>query len=74
MKMEHLIFMEEWATQPRSKRIEAAIKDFVMMAKDGYNINNNDIQEVILEDYKLQDLTYRESITIAREVEKCLNL
>ena len=74
MEMEYLIFMEEFADQSRSKRIEAAIKDFIMMAKNGYDINDNDIQEVILEDHRLQDLTYRESITIAREVERCLNL
>lgn len=52
----------------REARINAAIKDFIMMAKKGYNIDNDDIQAVILEDHKLQDISTKEAEYIARKV------
>lgn len=52
----------------REARINAAIKDFIIMAKNGYNIDNDDIQAAILEDHRLQDISTKEAEYIARKV------
>ena len=71
-KLDYFLYMNEaegtgWV-DTRSARIEAAIKDFIMMAKKGYNIDNDDIQAVILEDHNIQDITHYECEYIARKV------
>ena len=72
MKLDHFLYMNEaegtgWVNT-RSARIEAAIKDFINMAKAGYDINNDDIQAVILSDRRIQDVTPHECEYIARKV------
>ena len=57
-------------TSTRQTRINAAIKDFILAAKNGLNINNHDIQETILEEYNLEDLSSKESEYIAKTVMK----
>ena len=73
-KLDYFLYMAEAegiesVTSTRKTRIEAAIKDFIMMAKNGYDINNDDIQAVILEDHHITDVTKDECEYIARKVE-----
>lgn len=73
MKLDYFLYMNEAEgvtdfVDTRESRINAAIKDFVMMAKEGYNIDNDDIQATILEDYNLQDISTKEANYIARKV------
>lgn len=73
MKLNYFLYMAEAEgfddlVTTREARINAAIKDFIMMAKKGYNIDNDDIQAVILEDHKLQDISTKEAEYIARKV------
>ena len=77
MKLNYFLYMAEAegiesVTSTRKTRIEAAIKDFIMMAKNGYNINDDDIQAVILEDHNIANLTTEECEYIAKRVEKIL--
>ena len=72
MKLDYFLYMNEaegteWV-DTRSARIEAAIKDFIMMAKAGHNINDDDIQAAILEDHHLQNISEHECEYIARKV------
>ena len=74
MKLNYFLYMAEAegvesVTSTRKTRIEAAIKDFIMMAKNGHNINNDDIQAIILEDHNIADITPTECEYIARKVE-----
>ena len=71
-KLNYFLYMNEaegtgWV-DTRSARIEAAIKDFIMMAKAGHNINDDDIQAAILEDHGIQNITRHECEYIARKV------
>ena len=73
MKLNYFLYMAEAEgfddlVTTREARINAAIKDFIMMAKNGYNIDNDDIQAAILEDHKLQDISTKEAEYIARKV------
>ena len=73
MKLDYFLYMAEAegvesVTSTRKTRIEAATKDFIMMAKNGYNINDDDIQAVILEDHNIADATPAECEYIARKV------
>lgn len=73
MKLDYFLYMSEAEgitdfVDTRESRINATIKDFVMMAKKGYNIDNDDIQAAILEDYNLQDISTKEANYIARKV------
>lgn len=73
MKLDYFLYMSEAEgvtdfVDTRESRINAAIKDFVMMAKKGYNIDNDDVQAAILEDYNLQDISTKEANYIARKV------
>ncbi len=71
-KLDYFLYMNEaegtsWV-DTRSARIEAAIKDFIMMAKAGHNINDDDIQAAILEDHNIGNVTTHECEYIARKV------
>ena len=73
MKLDYFLYMSEAEgvtdfVDTRESRINAAIKDFVIMAKKGYNIDNDDVQAAILEDYNLQDISTKEANYIARKV------
>ena len=76
MKLDYFLYMNEaegtgWV-DTRTASINAAIKDFIMMAKAGYNINDDDIQAAILEDHNITDITKKECEYIARKVEEKL--
>lgn len=72
-KLNYFLYMAEAegvesVTSTRATRIEAAIKDFIMMARKGYNINDDDIQAAILGDHNIGDVTEHECEYIARKV------
>ena len=74
MKLNYFLYMAEAegiesVTSTRQTHIEAAIKDFIMMAKAGYDINNDDIQAAILSDHNIGNITEKECNYIARKVE-----
>lgn len=54
----------------KEARIKASIKDFVSLARRGYDIN--DIQEVVFDKHNLSlnDLSARDKARIKREVER----
>ena len=62
----------ESVTSTRKTHIEAAIKDFIMMAKAGYDINDDDIQAAILGDHNIGNVTEKECEYIARKVKNAL--
>lgn len=72
MKLDQFLYMNEaegtgWVNT-RSARIEAAIKDFINMAKAGYDINYDYIQSAILSAHRIKDITPHECEYIARKV------
>lgn len=73
MKLNYFLYMAEAegiesVTSTRQTHIEAAIKDFIIMAKAGYDINDDDIQAAILSDHNIGDVTKHECEYIARKV------
>lgn len=75
MKLDYFLYMAEAEghdelVSTRTARINAAIKDFILMAKNGYNINNDDIQAAILSEHNIGNITTKEARYIAKEVEK----
>ena len=74
MKLDYFLYMNEAEgtdfVNTRTARINSAIKDFVMMAEEGYDINDDDIQAVILEDHNIGNITCKEANYIARKVEE----
>lgn len=62
--------MEEILFDNRKDRIESAIKDFVNLHKNGFNIDNDDSQEAVLFYNDLDILSEAEKQYIAREVRK----
>lgn len=75
MKLDYFLYMAEAEghdelVSTRTARINAAIKDFILMAKNGYNIDNDDIQATILSDHNIGDITRKEAEYIAKEVRK----
>lgn len=72
MRLDYFLYMNEaegtGLVDTRTARIEAAIKDFIMMVKAGHDINDNDIQAAILEDHNIGDVTKHECEYIARKV------
>ena len=73
MRLDYFLYMAEAegiesVTSTRQTHIEAAIKDFIKMAKAGYNINDNNIQNSILTKHNISDITANESEYIARKV------
>ena len=59
---------QEGLLNTRESHINAAIKEFKQYYRQGYNINDKDLQERVLSKYKLSNLTTAESRRIAREV------
>ena len=59
-------------TSTRQTYINAAINDFVAIAKNGLDIDNHDIQEIVLKDNHLENITSAESQYIAEAVRKKL--
>lgn len=62
----------ESVTSTRQTHIEAAIKDFIMMAKEGYDINDNTIQTTIFKNHNITDVTENECEYIARKVRRAI--
>ena len=77
MKLNYFLYMNEaegtGLVNTRADRIETAIKDFIMMAKAGHNINDDDIQTAILEDHNIENVTPRECKYIAKRVDAVLS-
>ena len=77
MKLDQFLLMAEITgldkkIDDRTKKLNAAIRDFLMTAKANGNINDEDIQAVIFEDNELIDITERECEYIRKEVERQL--
>ena len=76
MRLDYFLYMNEAEgtgfVDTRTARINAAIKDFVKMAKAGYDINDNDIQTAILEDHNIENISLKECDYIAKEVKKMM--
>lgn len=76
MKLDYFLYMNEAEgtdfVNTRTARINAAIKDFVMMAKEGFDINDDNIQAIMLEDYKIENITHKEIDYITKKVEEKL--
>ena len=77
MKLDQFLWMSEAEgitenTSTRQTRLNAAIKDFILAARAGLNIDNEDIQAVIFEDYGLEDISTKEANKIAEKVRKAL--
>ena len=76
MRLDYFLYMNEaegtGLVNTRQARIEAAIKDFIMMVKAGYNINDDDIQTSILENHNIENVTKHECEYIARKVNKVI--
>lgn len=76
MKLDYFLYMNEAEgtdfVNTRTARINAAIKDFIIMAEEGYDINDDDIQAAILEDYKIENITHKEINYITKKVEEKL--
>lgn len=75
MRLDYFLYMAEKEghdelISTRTARINATIEDFVLMAKNGYNINNDNIQAAILNDHNIDNITTKEINYITREVEK----
>ena len=75
MRLDYFLYMAEKEghdelISTRAARINAAIEDFILIAKNGYNINNDDIQAAILSDHNIGNITRKEAEYIAKEVEK----
>ena len=64
----HLYMMEqEGLLNTRESHINAAINEFKQYYRQGYNINDKDLQERVHNKYNLSTLTTAESRRIARE-------
>ena len=75
MKLDYFLYMSEAEgitenTSTRETRLNAAINDFIAVARNGLNIDDPDMQAAILEDYDLEDLTDKEANYIATRVRK----
>ena len=54
----------------KKANLDAAIKDFINLAKEGHNINDDDIQEAVFFYNDLTNLTRTEKEYIRKNVEK----
>ena len=54
----------------KKTNLDAAIKDFINLAKEGHNINDDDIQEAVFFYNDLTNLTRTEKEYIRKNVEK----
>lgn len=77
MKLDYFLYMAEasgcdnWVST-RQTRINAAINDFIKIARAGYNINDSTIQDTVLKNHNIEDLSAKESNYIAETVKKFL--
>ena len=77
MRLDYFLYMAEAEgiesiTSTRQTHIEAAIKDFIKMAKEGYDINNDTVQTKIFKNHNITDITENECEYIARKVERAI--
>ena len=75
MKLDYFLYMAESEglsdiTTTRQTKINAIINDFITAAKNGYDINDVDLQNFIFNKYDLDDLTVKENQYITRTVQR----
>ena len=75
MELGYFLYMAESEglsniTTTRKTKINAIINDFIAAAKNGYDINNINLQNFIFNKYNLEDLTAKETQYIAETVQK----
>lgn len=73
MKLDYFLYMAEASgfdnlVSTRDAAINAAINDFIKMANQGYNINDDNIQAFIFDKHNLQDVSEEEIQKIVRKV------
>ena len=73
MRLDYFLYMAEAEghdnlVNTRTARINAAVKDFVSAARAGKNINSGFVQEEILSNHNLDNITEAEKDYIARQV------
>ena len=68
MNLGYGLFMaeQEGLLNTRESHINAAIKEFKQYYRQGYNINDKDLQERVLNKYKLSNLTTEKKHPITR--------
>lgn len=74
MRLDYFLYMAEAEgvdsiVSTRTAKINAIIKDFINAAKDGYDINENEIQEYIFNKHDIKDLSSEEFNYIKEAVE-----
>jgi len=57
-------------SDPKKAKLDAAIQDFINLAKEGHNINDDDVQETVFFYNDLTNLTHTEKEYIRKNVEK----
>lgn len=62
-----------FSTSPRDESINAAISDFVSLARAGENINNSELQDAVFYYNDLENLSMIEKDYIRRTVERKIN-
>ena len=75
MRLDYFLYMAEAegvdrVVSTRTAKINAIIKAFINAAKDGYNINDTEIQDDIFDKHDLNDLSSEELDYIKEAVEK----
>ena len=77
MNLPYFLYMAEsegmtGIVNTRQARINAIIRDYATLAKQGININDMEVQNYLNQKYDLEDLTAAEKHEIARQVENLL--
>ena len=75
MNVGYFLFMSEaegWdaVNSSRLTKINAAVKDFIEAIRSGYNISDDRVQDSILSNYGINELSTKEKEYIKTEVEK----
>ena len=73
MNLPYFLYMAEAegvteVVNTRQARLNAIIRDYIALAKQGININDMEVQNYLAQKYDLEDLTAAEQHEIARAV------
>lgn len=73
MNLPYFLYMAEKegvteVVNTRQARLNAIIRDYIALAKQGININDMEVQNYLAQKYDLEDLTAAEQHEIARAV------
>ena len=73
MNLPYFLYMAEKegvteVVNTRQARLNAIIRDYIALAKQGININDMEVQNYLAQKYDLEDLTAAEKHEIARAV------